>query len=188
MAADSTTPPPGTALLHAFLNTLDLRSFTQHGIAHRGGEHLATPDELAAWLHAQGLLDAGVRASERDLARAHQLRAQLRGSLAHPGLAEPYEVGPGQGPLLTFRIAAVPGKAPDLVPAEAGVEGALARIALCVSHAVASGGWARLKQCEAPDCRWIFYDRSRPNRGRWCAPELCGNRMKTRAYRRRQHS
>lgn len=51
--------------------------------------------------------------------------------------------------------------------------------------ATADGSWRRLRMCPAPDCQWVFYDRSRPGRARWCSPRLCGNRMKTQAYRRR---
>ncbi|MEU4242496.1 CGNR zinc finger domain-containing protein [Actinoplanes sp. NPDC026619] len=50
---------------------------------------------------------------------------------------------------------------------------------------MAGGGWNRLKLCSAADCRWAFYDTSRNGGGRWCSMEACGNRNKTRAYRRR---
>jgi len=44
--------------------------------------------------------------------------------------------------------------------------------------------WSRLKACR--NCHWSFYDKS-PNRSAtWCSMQLCGNRTKTRAYRRRR--
>jgi predicted RNA-binding Zn ribbon-like protein len=50
--------------------------------------------------------------------------------------------------------------------------------------AMLDGSWPRLKACR--NCCWSFYDYS-PNRSaRWCSMQLCGNRKKTRAYRRRQ--
>ena len=50
--------------------------------------------------------------------------------------------------------------------------------------AMLDGSWGRLKACR--NCRWSFYDYS-PNRsGTWCSMQLCGNRRKTRAYRRRK--
>ena len=50
--------------------------------------------------------------------------------------------------------------------------------------AMLDGTWRRLKACR--HCRWSFYDYS-PNRSaRWCSMQLCGNRDKTRAYRRRK--
>lgn len=50
--------------------------------------------------------------------------------------------------------------------------------------AMLDGTWLRLKACR--NCHWSFYDNS-PNRSAtWCSMQLCGNRTKTRAYRRRQ--
>jgi predicted RNA-binding Zn ribbon-like protein len=52
-----------------------------------------------------------------------------------------------------------------------------------VAAAMLDGSWERLKAC--PNCRWCFYDYS-PNRSAaWCSMQLCGNRKKTRDYRRR---
>jgi predicted RNA-binding Zn ribbon-like protein len=50
--------------------------------------------------------------------------------------------------------------------------------------AMLDGTWGRLKACR--NCHWSFYDNS-PNRSAtWCSMQLCGNRTKTRAYRRRR--
>jgi predicted RNA-binding Zn ribbon-like protein len=46
----------------------------------------------------------------------------------------------------------------------------------------------RLKMCAADECRRVFYDRSKPATRRWCMSTLCGNRMKTRAYRERHRA
>jgi len=66
------------------------------------------------------------------------------------------------------------------------VDAALGRILITAVNLSARGLWARLKMCPATDCQWIFFDRSRPGRGRWCSPDLCGNRLKKRSYRQRQ--
>ena len=55
-----------------------------------------------------------------------------------------------------------------------------------VTTAVADGRWKRLKLCASDDCRWAFVDSSRSGGGRWCSMEVCGNRHKTKAYRRRR--
>jgi predicted RNA-binding Zn ribbon-like protein len=61
---------------------------------------------------------------------------------------------------------------------------ALDRVVAIALGAMVDGSWARLKACR--NCRWTFYDRS-PNRsGTWCSMQLCGNRKKTRAYRKRR--
>jgi predicted RNA-binding Zn ribbon-like protein len=61
---------------------------------------------------------------------------------------------------------------------------ALDRVVAIALGAMLDGSWGRLKACR--NCRWSFYDKS-PNRsGTWCSMQLCGNRKKTRAYRRRK--
>jgi len=54
-----------------------------------------------------------------------------------------------------------------------------------LASAALTGADARLKVCAAPDCRWVFYDRSPANRGVWCSMDICGARHKMRAYRDR---
>jgi predicted RNA-binding Zn ribbon-like protein len=73
-----------------------------------------------------------------------------------------------------------------LVPAAAGLDGALGRLVAIVQEAMADGSWARLKGCPREVCQWVFYDRSRNRSSTWCAMSVCGNRTNTRAYRSRQ--
>ena len=40
----------------------------------------------------------------------------------------------------------------------------------------------RLRFCENPDCRWVFYDTTRSRTRRWCA-DSCGNLIKVRRFR-----
>lgn len=44
----------------------------------------------------------------------------------------------------------------------------------------------RLKVCRAPECRWLFYDRSPANNSVWCSMSICGARHKMRSYRTRR--
>ncbi len=43
----------------------------------------------------------------------------------------------------------------------------------------------RLHECEASDCSWLFIDRSRGRRRRWCDMATCGNREKARRHYQR---
>jgi predicted RNA-binding Zn ribbon-like protein len=52
--------------------------------------------------------------------------------------------------------------------------------------AMLDGTWKRLKVCR--NCEWAFYDTSKNRSGSWCSMQLCGNRLKTRAYRTRRRS
>jgi predicted RNA-binding Zn ribbon-like protein len=44
----------------------------------------------------------------------------------------------------------------------------------------------RLKVCENPVCRWIFYDETKSRTRRYCSIEKCANLMKIRRFRARQ--
>jgi len=47
---------------------------------------------------------------------------------------------------------------------------------------VTSGDVARIRECGAPDCNWLFLDHSRGGRRKWCDMSTCGNRAKARRY------
>jgi len=49
-----------------------------------------------------------------------------------------------------------------------------------------NGERTRLKMCDNRTCRMLFLDNSPPNRRRWCAMSICGNRNKAGTYRRRK--
>jgi predicted RNA-binding Zn ribbon-like protein len=70
----------------------------------------------------------------------------------------------------------------------AGVDGAFGRVLASAHAAMLDGTWRRLKVCRNSGCGWAYYDRSKNVSGAWCAMEICGNRRKTRAYRRRQRA
>jgi predicted RNA-binding Zn ribbon-like protein len=44
----------------------------------------------------------------------------------------------------------------------------------------------RVRQCGDAYCSWLFVDTSRNGSRRWCSMELCGNRARVRALRRRR--
>ncbi len=43
----------------------------------------------------------------------------------------------------------------------------------------------RVRECASETCSWLFVDRSRSGRRRWCDMRTCGNRAKARRYYRR---
>ena len=67
------------------------------------------------------------------------------------------------------------------------VEAALGPIALAAVRLFTEGDFPRIRECGGHACGWLFYDRSKNNRRRWCEMEVCGNRAKQRrlAARRR---
>jgi predicted RNA-binding Zn ribbon-like protein len=48
-----------------------------------------------------------------------------------------------------------------------------------------SGDVRGLRECDGEGCGWLFLDRSRNRRRRWCSMEDCGNLEKVRRFRRR---
>ncbi|MFI0451870.1 CGNR zinc finger domain-containing protein [Actinomadura sp. 6N118] len=243
---DVTGLPADVALVHAFVNTLDLREYRVHGQRMRSHDAWESPEALERWLREHQLLttqgpadahDAADAADAADLERAQRLRSILRDSTRQStpgGTTPPDDASPqddtspqdgaspqddasppdnasppddtwpqddaspqdgtsqlflGNGALLTeFPLIASAGQGTGirLVPADTGVSAALTRVLITAVELSARGLWARLKMCPADDCQWIFFDRSRPGRGRWCSPQLCGNRVKIRAYRQRR--
>jgi len=67
-----------------------------------------------------------------------------------------------------------------------GITAVLARVVCDVARARTLGTWDRLKLCPAEDCLWAFFDSSKNRSRRWCSMNVCGNRTKTRSYRRRR--
>jgi predicted RNA-binding Zn ribbon-like protein len=63
---------------------------------------------------------------------------------------------------------------------------ALARAAMPLVEAIASGQTSRFRVCANHGCRWVFEDSSRAGRRRWCDMSTCGNRAKVRRFRSRQ--
>jgi predicted RNA-binding Zn ribbon-like protein len=132
----------------------------------------------AEWL-PDWLAENGLAASE--LERAREVREALRSLVLEnngfPVAERAYEVLERAAARLTLRIG--PRGTVRLVGADALDE--VVRVAL---EAMLDGTWVRLKACR--NCSWSFHDYS-PNRSAsWCSMQLCGNRTKTRAYRRRR--
>jgi predicted RNA-binding Zn ribbon-like protein len=165
-------------LVEEFLNTVDERTFSRHGESHVAGEQLTSPEALSRWQKAHDLA-AGTEPKPADLTATTTLRTTLRLALTDD----------------TDAGTALTGYPLHLAPDPSGGLRIIARsgrpwldtIVETVAESAARGDWKRLKLCDAPDCRWAFYDTSRSGRGRWCSMEVCGNRHKTRAYRERRH-
>jgi predicted RNA-binding Zn ribbon-like protein len=162
-----------------FVNTTDRET---------GTDDIATPAQLAAYLHALGWLSGDQEATDSDVELAHRLRRGLRRALElnHDDVRTSV-------PELEAVLSDLPLRLgwsepePRLVPAGSGVGGALGRIVAAVTEALAAGTWRRLKICAADDCAWAYYDASKNRARNWCEYG-CGNRIKVRAYRERRRA
>lgn len=183
--------PDELANVYDFANTLDVRHFTHHGVEHPQGDELAGPKQLADWMQERGLDAGGGRVTVVMFETALRLREALRAYLQ----CEPAErrrnrdvLGALDDALAPFplRVEARVGRGAILSAAREDALAGLSAIAIELHDATLVGTLDRLKMCASEECRRVFFDRSKPSTRRWCMSNLCGNRMKTRAYRERQ--
>ena len=179
---DETKPAPMPLLLvQAFLNT---RYFEDDR------DLLADPEEARTWLTSAGLLpqDAGLSAAELDFARSmrESIRSLVDSSADKPDALAPLrELAQTRRPRLTVDESGALGLSP---PRGKDLGVGLFELMLVIRGAQADGTWSRLRACANPECRWVFYDRSRNRQGNWCEMAVCGNRLKNRRLRSRQRS
>jgi predicted RNA-binding Zn ribbon-like protein len=176
--------PGDLELVRRFVNTRDIEE---------GSDELHSPDALLSWFAGMVLLNEDeATANEKDLECALELREGIRSLLlANNGeeieTIRIRELNRATGSVcLTVRFD--DDGSPTLKPESSGVSAALGRILAAVVRATVEGTWGRLKVCPNDACQWAFYDRSKNRSGRWCTMEVCGNRMKARAFRQRQAS
>jgi predicted RNA-binding Zn ribbon-like protein len=151
--------PDGLRQVQLFINSVDVHNEVEW---------------LPEWLEERGL--------GAEYERARELREALRSLvLANNGLApDPVAIDVVNRTLASVSLALDP--AGRLVLRAGG--DALDEMVGTMGTAMLDGSWERLKAC--PNCHWAFYDYS-PNRSAtWCSMQLCGNRKKTREYRRRR--
>ena len=150
--------------MQRFVNTVD----HEHG-----REWIGTPVELAEFL--------GCDEAEVDVERAHELREALRmllranngATLASDALGAVNRAAAG------LRLELDDGGRVVVSAVDP-----LAHVVAVAFGAMLEGTWPRLKACR--NCKWAFYDYSKNRAASWCSMRLCGNRLKTRAYRSRQ--
>ena len=184
--------PDALANLYDFANTLDLRHFTHHGVEHPQGDDLQGPQDLASWMAGRGMLQAGVKITPAMFETGLGLRTALRDYLQHDAAERrqrnvvcALNEGIAAFPLIAELGGA--GKA-TLRPSRHDALAGLSTLVAELYDGMQNGSLNRLKMCAAEECRRVFFDRSKPATRRWCMSSLCGNRIKTRAYRARQRA
>jgi predicted RNA-binding Zn ribbon-like protein len=73
----------------------------------------------------------------------------------------------------------------EFVCKDFGWDGILAETARSFADVLASGDVSRIKICRNPECRWVFYDRTKARSRCWCDDKVCGNRERVRRARSR---
>jgi predicted RNA-binding Zn ribbon-like protein len=185
-----------------FANTESGRGFPSHQNHFREAENVvewlrhanALPVDEAGWLQTQVAKRADLAADL--LAQATALRDAIHdigAALGHR--AKPAEAALASLSALHARCVAKAELAPGALSCRwtwsvraSPVEAALGPIALAAVRLFTEGDFDRIRECGGHACGWLFYDRSKNNRRRWCEMEVCGNRAKQKrlAARRRE--
>jgi predicted RNA-binding Zn ribbon-like protein len=185
-----------------FANTESGRGFPSHQNHFRGAGNVvewlrhakALPGEEADWLRKRVGEHADLAADL--LAQAIALREAIHdigAALGH--CAKPPEAALASLSALHARCVAEAELAPGVASCRwqwsvraSPVEAALGPITLAAVRLITEGDFHRIRECGGHACGWLFYDRSKNNRRRWCEMEVCGNRAKQRrlAARRRE--
>jgi predicted RNA-binding Zn ribbon-like protein len=198
----STTPKTDFVFLagHPALDFLNTRPVV-HG---RPVEQLGGLEDLVRWLTRAGRLDSrgaadalkrwaetaeGPRIAERARAFRETLRHMAEGIVRERGVAAEgpaainFILAENDGTLrlerhsgaFRTRFAARPTHAISL----------LGSVAEAAADLMSTRDLPLIRRCGNPDCVLFFYDATRNHRRQWCAMKTCGNRMKVRAFRKR---
>jgi len=155
-------------------------------------ELIGSPTDLAAWLAERGLPTQQLDGS---LAVLHRLRAHTRAATealatGHPPAAADLaalSAALGAASVSLVLLGAETAR-PQLALATGATDATLLafRVALSFATFLESGDRRRLRLCVNPGCGFAFVDTSTNGTRRWCFMRYCGNRLKARAFRRRQ--
>jgi predicted RNA-binding Zn ribbon-like protein len=71
---------------------------------------------------------------------------------------------------------------------ESRLDSMLWPVARAVAELLTSDDLAYVRQCASDTCAWLFLDKTKNHRRRWCDMKTCGNRDKARRYYQRQRA
>ena len=180
--------PPELALLYDFVNSLDERRYVENGALHNGGDEISTPRLLLKWMRTRGLVGVAARIETVDHRAALDLRQALREFLRSPP-DQRHRVKTTARKLTAvsraFPLAVAVSDAGSVQLVPMPDSNALGRVLAQMLILARTDRLDRLKSCACDECRWIFFDHSKPANRRWCSSVRCGNRQKGRTYRAR---
>jgi predicted RNA-binding Zn ribbon-like protein len=183
--------PDPLANLYDFANSLDVRHFIHRGVQHPQADELTGPRQLGGWMSQRGLLFTSARITPAMFETALDLRQCVRDYLQPDPADRRKDRDAVRALNRSLRLFTLVVEARDdlgmvLRPARNDALAGLSAVVAELYEGSINGTLDRLKMCASEECRRVFYDRSKPATRRWCMSSLCGNRMKTRAYRERR--
>jgi predicted RNA-binding Zn ribbon-like protein len=173
---------------------------------HDGLDHDRIPDygRLTEWAEGAGVITPAIGGRLRRIAAAHprQAASAVAAAAALRWLLQRLftDVSSGQatsaaldefnellaGTVGRMRIAAVPrhGLAIGWEQMGEDLQSPLWPVVWSAAQLLTSDESRNIHICAAPDCGWMYVDRSRNRMRRWCQMETCGTRAKSRRRRR----
>ncbi len=153
-------------------------------------ETLNGPEDLAAWIAANGGPKLSKPPARREFERAIDLRELVHrvfdaNAQAKPPAARDIEA-------LNQALAAAParttlrrdrgGYAWDVDMRSGTALALLAPVLWTAGDLLTGPTLDRVRRCANPECGWLFLDGSRAGKRRWCFMQSCGNRAKARRH------
>lgn len=151
---------------------------------------LTSPDDLAAWVVAAGVVDTAPSCDAVDLQHALALREAAYRLAFSASRGEPLDDADRQ--LLNDYARAespvIALQSDGTVTRSGGIPAVLSVIARGAIELL-GGPWRhRIKECSKPECTRLSVDTSRAGSRHWCDMSTCGNRAKSATFRARHQS
>lgn len=185
---------------------LDFLNTTGGGAKSRENERLLSYQDLVEWALLSKVITNSQRTSLRRLAKASPedahaslARAQIfREALHHVFVAQARGGKAEEGPLQAVREEVsrcliqsdlkqeAHGFSRSVDLKAAGLDTILLRVGLLANDLLLSDDLRLVKNCDR--CSWLYLDRSKGGRRRWCSMRACGNRAKVQRFAKRQRA
>ena len=153
-------------------------------------ETLNAPDDLAAWVAANGAPKGVKSPTSREFERAIELRETIHRLFD----AEAQDKAPATRDLEALNEALAKAPARTSLRRERGGYGwdvdiksgtalaLLAPVLWTAGDLLTGPRLDRVRRCANPECNFLFLDDSRAGKRRWCSMSSCGNRAKARRH------
>jgi predicted RNA-binding Zn ribbon-like protein len=164
-------------------------------------EQLRTPADLAAWARQSGALAAGgVKdlTGRRRRPSRHGAEVLARALAVREGLYRLFSTLAAGAAPAARDVAALNANLAQTLPdlrlawrrhrfewhwrGQDRLDAVLGPVLRSAAELLTSAEAARVRECADPACTWMFIDRSRTHRRRWCSMRTCGNRNKARRH------
>ncbi|SDX94811.1 CGNR zinc finger domain-containing protein [Paenibacillus sp. CF384] len=163
----------------------------------RGSGHteelLDKPEWLEKFLNSHNLPYPGVP-SAKEVDELKQLREHILhivrkltvGESVDPLNLEGLNRALSSGPIILHITESNSNFSLETTPLQTGWARIGAEVATSFSRLLTDSEPSRLRICDNPDCRAVYYDETRNRSKRFCDERACGNLMKVRRFRARQ--